>query len=237
MTTGIPIRRSISAGHRATPEWGIMAAMIPSSGRGSLSRGTLLLADISGYTGFLNGVATAHRALIIDAEEPPAAYAVLSRILDAMLAAIEPTFRLAKLEGDAIFAVADGPPPQGSTVLDRIHGCYDAFREQLGLAGSQWTCRCDSCVRIHDLDLKFVLHHGDYVVHRIANQEELAGPDVIVAHRLLKNHARDLVGNRPYALLSDATLEALGIPAEGMVAGEESYDDLPPLKVHVLALD
>jgi Protein of unknown function (DUF2652) len=71
------------------------------------------------------------------------------------------------------------------------------FREQLGVAGSQWTCTCNSCARIHDLDLKFVIHHGDYVIHRIANQEELAGPDVIVAHRLLKNHAKDLVGDRP----------------------------------------
>ena len=214
----------------------IMAAMISPAGRGSLGRGTLLLADISGYTAFLNGVAQAHRALIIDAEEPPAAYELLSRLLDAMLAAIEPTFRLAKLEGDALFAVQEGPRPAGPEILDCIRSCHDAFNEQLGLAGSQWTCTCDSCSRIHDLGLKFVVHHGDYVVHRIANQEELAGPDVIVAHRLLKNHARDLVGGGPYALLTDATLEALGIPAAGMLAGTETYDDLPPIGVHVLAL-
>jgi hypothetical protein len=205
-------------------------------GRGSQGRGTLLLADISGYTGFLNGVAQAHRALILDADEPPAAYAVLSRLLDAMLAALEPTFRLAKFEGDALFAVEEGPLPRGQAVLDCIRACYGAFREQLGLAGSEWTCTCTACARVHDLDLKFVLHHGDYVVHRIANQEELAGPDVIVAHRLLKNHARDLVGDRPYALLSDAALEALAVPTEGMLAGVETYDDLPSLKVHVLAL-
>lgn len=213
-----------------------MAAMISPTGRGSLGRGILLLADISGYTGFLNGVATAHRDLILEADEPPAAYALLSRLLDAMLAAIEPTFRLAKVEGDALFAVSDGPVPAGPGILACIRACHDAFREQLGLAGSQWTCTCDSCSRIHDLGLKFVVHHGDYVVHWIANQEELAGPDVIVAHRLLKNHARDLVGSRPYVLLSHATLVALDIPAEGMLAGTETYDDLPPVGVHVLAL-
>ena len=91
--------------------------MISPIGRGSRSRGVLLLADISGYTGFLNGVATAHRALILDAEEPPAAYELLSRLMDAMLAALEPTFRLAKFEGDAIFAVSDGTLPHGSAVL------------------------------------------------------------------------------------------------------------------------
>jgi Protein of unknown function (DUF2652) len=213
-----------------------MAVMISQTGRGSLGRGILLLADISGYTGFLNGVAQAHRALIIDTEEPPAAYALMSSLLDGMLVAIEPTFRLAKLEGDALFAVADGIPPAGPQVLECIRACLAAFREQLDLAGSQWSCTCNSCSRIHDLDLKFVVHHGEYVAHRIANQEELAGPEVIVAHRLLKNHARDLVGRGPYALLTDATLAALDIPAEGMLAGVETYDDQPPIGVHVLAL-
>ena len=213
-----------------------MAAMIPPNDRGSRNRGTLLLADISGYTAFLNGVAQAHRALILDADEPPPAYAVLSRLLDAMLAAIEPAFRLAKFEGDALFAVEDETLPHGPAVIDCVRACYDAFREQLGLAGSQWTCTCTACARIHDLDLKFVVHHGDYVVHRIAGQEELAGPDVIVAHRLLKNHARDLVGDRSYVLLSDSVLDALDVPAAGMLAGVETYDDLPSLGVNVLAL-
>ena len=81
-----------------------------------------------------------------------------------------------------------------------------------------------------------MLHHGDYVVQRIVGRDELAGPDVIVVHRLLKNHARDLVGDRPYALLSDATMAALEVPADGMVAGVESYDDMPPVPVHVLPL-
>lgn len=210
--------------------------MLPTTGRGTSNRGTLLLADISGYTGFLNGVADAHRALIIEADEPPQAYGFISRLLDVSLAAIGPDFRLAKLEGDAIFAVEDHPLAHGPAVLDRIRACYQAFREQLGMASAEWTCKCNSCARIDQLDLKFVVHHGSYVVHRIAGQEELAGPEVIVAHRLLKNHARDLIGLRPYAILSDAAIEALEIPADEMVAGVESYDGLPPLGVHVLAL-
>ena len=108
-----------------------MAAMITPNDRGARNRGTLLLADISGYTAFLNGVAQAHRALILDADEPPPAYAVLSRLLDAMLAAIEPAFRLAKFEGDALFAVEDETLPHGPAVIDCVRACYDAFREQL----------------------------------------------------------------------------------------------------------
>ena len=55
-------------------------------------------------------------------------------------------------------------------------------------------------------------------------------------HRLLKNHARELIGPRPYVLVTDAAAAALGIPTDGMSAGDETYDDTPPVPVHVLAL-
>jgi hypothetical protein len=198
---------------------------------------TFLLADISGYTGFLNGVADAHRAIIVEADEPPAAYALLSSLIDTMVEALAPRFRLAKLEGDALFALAEDPAPiRGAAVIDCLRACHAAFGELLANANATWTCTCDACSRIHDLGLKFVVHHGGYVVQRIAGSEELAGPDVIVVHRLLKNHARDLVGDAPYALLSDAAIDALDVPTDGMVAATEAYDGLPPVPVHVLRL-
>lgn len=207
-------------------------------GRGTRTRGTLMLADISGYTGFLQGVATAHHDLIVEADEPPAAYAFVSGLLDRMVSAVVPPFRLVKFEGDALFAVADDAAAaiRGPAVLACLRTCYAAFQAGLAEAGTEWTCTCNACVRIHDLGLKFALHHGEYVSQQIVGREELAGPDVIVAHRLLKNHARDLIGERPYALLTDASLEALEVPADGMVATTESYDGLPPIPVHLLAL-
>lgn len=203
----------------------------------SRREGTFLLADISGYTSFLHGVAEAHRAIVIEADEPPPAYALLSSLLDAMVEKVAPRFRLVKLEGDALFAVADELDSlRGAAVLECLRACHAEFGRMLAGANQQWTCTCDACARISDLGLKFVLHHGSYVIQRIVGREELAGPDVIVVHRLLKNHARDLVGDRPYALFSDATLAALEVPAEGMVAGVEAYDDMPPVPVHVLPL-
>ena len=196
----------------------------------------ILLADISGYTGFLQGVADAHRDLIVEADEPPPAYGLLSHLLDTMHASILPQFRLAKFEGDAIFAVEDEPLPHGEAALDHLRRCYAVFREHLAAAGSQWTCNCAACSRISELDLKFVLHHGNYVVQSIGGHEELFGADVNVAHRLLKNHARELVGAVPYALVTAAAAAALEIPTDGMVAGTESYDDTPPIAVHVLSL-
>jgi hypothetical protein len=211
--------------------------MTATTGRPGIREGTLLLADISGYTGFLRDVADAHRSIIIEADEPPPAYALISSLLDAMVAKVAPRFRFVKFEGDALFAVSDeAQPARGRAVLDCLRACHDEFRELLANANRQWTCECSACVRIHDLGLKFVMHHGPYVVQRILGGEELAGPDVILVHRLLKNHARDLVGDRPYALLSEATVVALDVPVEGMLAAVEAYDDLPPVPVHVLPL-
>jgi hypothetical protein len=203
----------------------------------SRREGTFLLADISGYTSFLHGVAEAHRAIVIEADEPPPAYALLSSLLDAMVEKVAPRFRLVKLEGDALFAVADDPESlRGVAVVDCIRACHAEFTRMLGGAHDQWTCACEACSRIDALGLKFVLHHGAFVLQRIVGREELAGPDVIVVHRLLKNHARDLVGDRPYALFSDAAVAALDVPTDGMAAGVETYDDMPPVAVHVLPL-
>jgi len=210
-----------------------MTAPLPGTAR---RRGALLLADISGYTSFLQGVADAHRDVIVEADEPPPAYAVLSHLLDTIATAIAPTFRLAKFEGDAIFAVADDGLATGEAVLESVQRCYAAFRDRLAAAGSLWTCTCDACARIGQLDLKFVLHHGTYVAQSIAGHEEFLGPAVNLVHRLLKNHARDLVGAAPYALVTEAAVDALTIPTADMVAGEEAYEDTPPVSVHILVL-
>lgn len=202
----------------------------------SRRQGALLLADISGYTGFLQGVADAHRDLIVEADEPPPAYAVLSHLLDTMVGAIAPTFRLAKFEGDAIFAVTAEPTPAGTEIVDTLHRCYAAFRGALAAAAAQWICSCVACARVGELDLKFILHHGSYVAQPIAGREELLGSDVNVAHRLLKNRVRDLVGAVPYALVTDAAVRVLRISPDGMLQAEEQYDHAPPVAIHVLVL-
>jgi hypothetical protein len=216
-----------------------MQPMISTSERGTRTRGTFLLADISGYTSFLTGVADAHHALVFEADEPPAAYGFVSRLLDGIVSSVVPPFRLVKFEGDAVFVVADDPGTgiEGPALIACLRACNAVFRDGLAKANAASTCTCGSCSLITGLGLKFVLHHGEYVTQRIVGHEELAGPDVILAHRLLKNHARDLVGSRPYALVTDVALEALDTPADGMLAGTETYDDLAPIPVHVLALD
>src|SRR5690349_18122780 len=87
----------------------------------------LLLADISGYTGFMAGVELEHG--IDFSGGIPAAYGVLAALLDTVIRGIERDFALVKLEGDAVFAAApatrlDG---QGDRVLVDLGTMYRAF--------------------------------------------------------------------------------------------------------------
>ena len=75
----------------------------------------------------------------------------------------------------------------GSLLQDAIEAAYFAFRRRLRNIEQATTCTCKACRRMQDLDLKFVAHHGEFVKHKMAGREELAGRDVIVVHRLLKN--------------------------------------------------
>jgi uncharacterized protein DUF2652 len=199
-------------------------------------QGILLLADISGYTGFLSGVADAHQALIVDSDEPPYAYAVMSSTLQAIVEALAPLFQLAKLEGDAVFAVADDGTITAESMLGTLNDCYTTFRAQLATAAETWICTCNACSTIDTLDLKFIIHHGGFVAQSIAGSTELLGPEVNTAHRLLKNHAVELVGRVPYALFTDAATNALSMETAGMADGEEAYDGNPPMAVHILVL-
>src|SRR5689334_23810890 len=87
----------------------------------------LLLADISGYTAFLNGVEGAHG--VDFSGGLPAGYEVLGALLGVVIEGVQPAFEIAKLEGDAVFAVAPaaGLDQQGEAVVERLRDVYRAF--------------------------------------------------------------------------------------------------------------
>ena len=79
------------------------------------------------------------------------------------------------------------------------------------------------------LDLKIVVHHGSVIRHRIAGREELVGSDVIVAHRLLKNHVVERLGiARLRAVQRVDCIAAMAVDpvALGMTEYRDAYDDL-----------
>jgi hypothetical protein len=179
-------------------------------------RTCLLIADISGYTSYLAGVELDH------------AQDILADLIGTVVTALRPTFRLAKLEGDAAFMAAPVEKLDGSLLLDTIERCYFGFRRRRRDVRQATSCECNACVRIPDLNLKFVVHVGDVIRQKVFGLEELVGADVIVVHRLLKNTVVEATGIEAYAFLSQAAIEAGGVDPQalGMVAHDESYEHI-----------
>ena len=178
--------------------------------------GFLVIADLTGYTAYLAGSELEHAPVIA------------GDLLETIVGRLDPPFRLAKFEGDAGFLfVEDGRAP-GSLLVDAIEACYLAFRRRLRSIDAATSCDCASCRLAPRLDLKVFVHHGSYVHSRIAGRDELAGPDVILAHRLLKGTIAAEARTAGFALFTASAVEALGLDpvALGMTAGEESIEHL-----------
>ena len=200
--------------------------------------GLFLLADISGYTGFLQAVDNAHGLDMSASGEVPPAYPLMSSLLDGIIGSVVPPLTLSKLEGDAVFAFAVelGDVPRDAALLAFLQGCYDSFRTQLAALEQALTCNCSACSRGASLDLKFVLHAGSFVMQSIGGGRELVGPEVVMVHRLLKNGGSALLGHSAYALLTDAAMARLGVPLEGSTPMTETYEHYQPIDVRLFPL-
>lgn len=202
------------------------------------TRGALLLADITGYTGFLQAVAGAHGEEMATMPELPAAYPLITSLLDGIVGRLVPPFHLSKLEGDAVFAyaAAEAFESRGAPVVELLQRCYRDYRERRDEAVRLMFCDCVACEGLPSLELKFVLHWGNYVVQSIAGNEELLGPDVTMAHLLLKNNVSDVVGASAYALLTETAAEQLEIPVDAAAPHTESFAHYPPISTYIFTL-
>jgi Protein of unknown function (DUF2652)/Polyketide cyclase / dehydrase and lipid transport len=173
-----------------------------------------LIADISGYTGYLADVELDH------------AQDILADLIGAVVSSLRPNFRLAKLEGDAAFTYTLAETLDGSMLLDTIERCYFGFRRRRRDVRQATSCECNACSAIPDLDLKFVVHHGAAIIQKVAGRQELVGSDVIVAHRLLKNEVVERLGMSAYALLTRRCIDATDLDpaALGMREHSETYE-------------
>src|SRR3972149_2319867 len=181
--------------------------------------GTLLLADISGFTAFLARSELEH------------AHDILLELLQLVVGRWQPHLTIAEIEGDAVFAYAPaGAFPRGETLLDLIDQTYGVFLGRVEAIRVHTTCNCTACSAIPILDLKFIVHQGEYILQAVTAPAKPLGSDVTLAHRLLKNHVAETTGWKAYASLTEAAVRQLGIASSGMHASVETYPELEPVR-------
>jgi uncharacterized protein YndB with AHSA1/START domain len=155
-----------------------------------LTEGALVLADISGYSSFVQQTEIDH------------SWSILHELLDTMVRSLDGRMEVSQVEGDAILFISG---LSTSEVIDALKGTFIAFHRRLRDMQTVTTCPCNACARIGLLKLKFVVHHGRFSRQRLGGVEQLHGADVIIPHRLLKN----TVPSKEYLLVTDAVLERL----------------------------
>jgi len=195
----------------------------------------MLIADIAGYTKFMKF----HSASLAHAQE------IVARLLEVVIDAAGPSLRLAKLEGDAAFFYM--PVPKDGTldpalIAGHAAAIYRAFHVRAADLRVNTLCPCDGCQQSGNLKIKLVGHVGGVAMQKVKQLTELAGVDVIVVHRMLKNavpvpeyllmtkpvHA--MIGSPLHERAAPLTLDLDGIgPTEAYYLDLTAWTDaLPP---------
>ncbi len=191
-------------------------------------RGYLVIADITGYTAFLSDSELEH------------AESSLKDLLNLLIEQTKPPLVISRLEGDAIISYApEASFLQGQTLVEIIENTYVKFREARQRMRLNTSCTCNACQNIPNLDLKFIVHHGTYVLQEMTNYMELVGNDVNIVHRLIKNSIREKTGIGAYAAYTEAAVTALGIGefCVEMQTYAEVYEHLGEVLLYVQDLE
>lgn len=173
----------------------------------------LVIADIGGYTRFMN----LHRMSLAHAQENTL------RLLDAVIDAA-PDLELSGLEGDAAFLYATDPTAQELTrsLSALAAAMHAAFHTEQGKMESLSVCRCDACHQTGRLNVKVVAHYGEVVLTPRRGGTTLAGVDVILVHRMLKNSVpitEYVLMTEPVRTLAGAPFSDLSTPIEEELEG------------------
>ena len=187
----------------------------------------LILADISGYTRFM----MSNRMAVIHAQ------GIISTLMKAVIREVEIPLEISKLEGDAIFMFADSAasPDWAATCAQvgaKLARFIEVFDRALQGLVQVNDCSCPPCRQASQLRLKVLGHVGNALRYRLGPFEELAGVDVILVHRLLKNP----VAAKSYLLLTEGAFGLLRpAPELAFETMTLAYEDMGRLQVRVHA--
>jgi hypothetical protein len=186
--------------------------------------GYLVLADISGFTAFVTATELEHGA------------EVTGVLLADVMAALSPPLEIQELEGDAVFALGpDVAVAEDRRLIEAFDRAFAAFGERRREIASDMSCACRACRGVLGLSLKLIVHHGSFMRQVVRGRSRVAGPDIILAHRFLKNDVEPAT----YVLFTEAAAGRLGIDpkASGLRRYTGRYAYFDEIACYVIALD
>lgn len=202
-------------------------------------RGFLILADITGFTPFVATTELEH------------SQEILRHMLNGIVSFLTPVFRLAEVEGDAVFVYSTDPQIRTSAgaedissqahlaemVPDVIESLYYSFRDKKNSFHRARTCECKACQMAATLDLKFVVHYGEYIMNNVGGKNKPLGPSVNVAHRLLKNHVTEATGWNAYALFTQECVSRIKLNSTEFHHHTETFEHIGSVETFSIDLN
>jgi hypothetical protein len=181
--------------------------------REQLKKIFLLLFDISGYTDFI----CRHGGRF------PHAESITSDLLSTIISSMASDYELYQITGDAVsfYLESEGGPEKAKAIWDRVEEVFTAFRIREKRLREESARTCNHCSVSKPLKLKCVLHYAEVTRTTLHGFTKIAGPDVILAHRLLKNDIR----SKEYIIVTSDFYFAGGMMTPmGAVLQGERYD-------------
>lgn len=160
------------------------------------AKSLLFIPDISGFTKFVQTTEAEHSQHVI------------SELLEVLIEANTQELSLAEVEGDALFFYKEEEVPSQEKLLAQIETMFTAFYSHLKMLKKNRICPCAACATAPNLQLKIVAHCADLKFIEVRGNRKPFGPQVIVAHRLLKNS----VDSDNYALISQDLASHIELP-------------------------
>ena len=179
-----------------------------------LTHAFLVIVDISGYTSFI----TQRTIGLLHAEQ------IITELMESVIDRAAHPLVVNKLEGDAALLYGEctaGDVAAAQDVFAQVKAFFPAFHACLLRQREQRAhCSCEACTGIDHLDLKAFVHVGEIAIKQVRQFQELAGEDVILVHRLLKNS----VPSRHYVLMTEAARAAAALDAATLVQHPEQLE-------------
>ena len=174
----------------------------------------LFMPDISGFTKFVQSTEAEHSQHVI------------AELLEILIEANTQDLSLAEVEGDALFFYKEGEVPSQEKLLAQIETMFTAFYSHLKMLETNRICPCAACATAPQLQLKIIAHCADLQFIEVGGRRKPFGPQVIEAHRLLKNS----IASENYALISSKLATHIELPLNygsklfQFHKGRDSYD-------------
>ena len=175
---------------------------------------TILIPDISGFTEFMTSTELSHGAHVINT------------LIETIVRTVGEEYEVSEIEGDAVLLIKKGLPTSKKEILDICLKIFNDFHFERKRMQQQSICPCGACQSIVNLTLKFVVHHGPLAEIKVGRFVKQSGPEMIVAHRLLKNS----IDNHEYLLMTEKLLQQVSDSAETVemewTQSSEEYDSI-----------